>query len=67
MHLKTKFLILFGVLTITNETFSQQNTETSSVKVSENSQELQKRPRSQLTVNMSRYNIVRWPTRTKSL
>ena len=48
MHLQNIFLILLGVLTITNETFSQQNTETSSVKVSENSQELQKRPRSDL-------------------
>jgi hypothetical protein len=45
MNLHNIFLILFGVLTITNETFTQTNTETSSV-VSENSQLLQKRPRS---------------------
>ena len=45
MHLQNICLILFGVLTITNQTFSQKNTETSSV-VSENSQELQKSPRS---------------------
>ena len=51
MHLQTLcVLILFGVLTIANETFSQNpvvNTESepSSV-VSKNSQNLQKRPRS---------------------
>jgi len=46
MNLQNIFLILFGVLTITNDTFSQKNTETISVEP-ENSQEtLQKRPRS---------------------
>jgi len=51
MHLQTVcVLILFGVLTIANKTFSQNpvvntESETSSV-VSKNSQNLQKRPRS---------------------
>ena len=49
MNSKTVLLILFGVLTITYQIDSQENTDKSSV-VSENSQELlkelQKRPRS---------------------
>jgi len=45
MHLQTVFIMLFGVITIANEIYSQKSSETSSA-VSENSQEFQKRPRS---------------------
>ena len=43
MHLQRSLVILFGVLTIINGIYSQKNVDVSSV-VSENSQELQKRP-----------------------
>lgn len=45
MQLQTVFLILFGVLAIANEIYSQKNSDSSSA-VSENSQVLQKRQRS---------------------
>ena len=43
MHLKTAYMFLFGVLTLIHGISSQQNVDPSSG-VSENSQELQKRP-----------------------
>ena len=45
MQLQTVLLILFGVLAIANEIYSQKNSDSSSA-VSENSQVLQKRQRS---------------------